>query len=471
MIRAARGGPGRRRRATRRRGRDGVAGGPRGDRGRARRRHRPVEPGHLDRPDPGRARASATRSATTRAPVVAVSPLVDGEVLKGPTADSCAWAGRAADGGRRRRATTATCSTASSPTSGARARCPCCARTRSWPTPRGAGASRAPTLTFAEALAARHVRTVAVLPVKRFAAAKQRLSTGLAHGTRRALAEAMVTDVLVALRRTEGLDEVVVVTAEPVAEALALGYGARVVADPREAGHRPAAQLGLDAVEGADVVLLVPGDCPALDPAELTALLQSVEPAPSVVLVPDRHGTGTNGARAAPADRDPAVVRPRQPRAPRGAGRGGRGVAARSRRCRRSCSTSTRPTTWRRCARRSSAPAAARPTRVGCCGGWRATTRRSDHGGRAARASPRSSRATTSRRCSRRRRPAISPPATSSSSRRRWCRRRRGASSRLADVAPSPRARGARGTLGKDPRAVEVVLGETEAVVRAVRAC
>jgi 2-phospho-L-lactate/phosphoenolpyruvate guanylyltransferase len=139
------------------------------------------------------------------------------------------------------------------------------------------------------------VRAVAVLPVKRFADAKQRLSTGLAPGTRRALAEAMLTDVLVALRRNEGLDEVVVVTAEPVAEALALGYGARVVSDTREAGQSPAAQLGLDAVEGADVVLLVPGDCPALDPAQLTALLRSVEPAPSVVLVPDRHGTGTNG--------------------------------------------------------------------------------------------------------------------------------------------------------------------------------
>ena len=150
------------------------------------------------------------------------------------------------------------------------------------------------------------MRAVAVLPVKRFADAKQSLSTGLAPGTRRALAEAMLTDVLVALRRTEGIDEVVVVTAEPVAEALALGYGARVVADTREAGQSPAAQLGLDAVEGADVVLLVPGDCPALDPAQLTALLQSVEPAPSVVLVPDRHGTGTNGLMLHP----PTAIEP-----------------------------------------------------------------------------------------------------------------------------------------------------------------
>jgi 2-phospho-L-lactate guanylyltransferase len=139
------------------------------------------------------------------------------------------------------------------------------------------------------------VTTVAVLPVKRFADAKQRLSDGLAAATRRALAEAMLTDVLVALRRTKRLDEVVVVTAEPVAEAIALGYGARAVPDTREAGQSAAAEIGLAAVPEADVVLLVPGDCPALDPAQLDALLESVEPAPSVVVVPDRHGTGTNG--------------------------------------------------------------------------------------------------------------------------------------------------------------------------------
>jgi 2-phospho-L-lactate guanylyltransferase len=139
------------------------------------------------------------------------------------------------------------------------------------------------------------MRTVAVLPVKRFVDAKQRLSDGLPSATRRALAEAMLIDVLVALRRTEGVHEVVVVTAEPAAEALAHGYGARVVHDSREAGQSAAAELGLRDAAGADMVLLVPGDCPALDPRELDALLASAAPPPSVVVVPDRHGTGTNG--------------------------------------------------------------------------------------------------------------------------------------------------------------------------------
>jgi 2-phospho-L-lactate guanylyltransferase len=146
------------------------------------------------------------------------------------------------------------------------------------------------------------VQTVAVLPVKRFVDAKQRLSTGLAPGTRRALAEAMLTDVLVALRRTAGLDDVVVVTAEPTAEALALGYGARVVRDDREEGQSVAAAIGLKEAAGADVALLVPGDCPALDSRQLDALLASVEPAPSVVVIPDRHGSGTNGLVLCPPD-------------------------------------------------------------------------------------------------------------------------------------------------------------------------
>jgi 2-phospho-L-lactate/phosphoenolpyruvate guanylyltransferase len=150
------------------------------------------------------------------------------------------------------------------------------------------------------------MRAVAVLPVKRFVDAKQRLSDGLPAATRRALAEAMLIDVLVALRRTDGVSGVVVVTAEPAAEALAHGYGARVVHDSREAGQSAAAELGLRDAAGADMVLLVPGDCPALDPRELDALLASVAPAPSVVVVPDRHGTGTNGLLLRP----PSVIAP-----------------------------------------------------------------------------------------------------------------------------------------------------------------
>ena len=56
---------------------------------------RPVEPRVLDRPDPERAAGRGARARS--APVVAVSPLVRGQVLKGPTAECLRWAGRTLD--------------------------------------------------------------------------------------------------------------------------------------------------------------------------------------------------------------------------------------------------------------------------------------------------------------------------------------------------------------------------------------
>lgn len=146
------------------------------------------------------------------------------------------------------------------------------------------------------------MRTVAVLPVKSFARAKRRIAGSVTDGERRVLAEAMVQDVLAALVRVDGLDGVVVVTAEARARGLALDVGASVIDDPREAGQSVAASAGVAAAVagGADRALLVPGDCPALDPGELDDLLRA--PFSGVVIVPDRHGSGTNALLLSPPD-------------------------------------------------------------------------------------------------------------------------------------------------------------------------
>jgi 2-phospho-L-lactate guanylyltransferase len=149
--------------------------------------------------------------------------------------------------------------------------------------------------------------TIAILPVKRFGAAKQRLDNGLSDGTRRALAEAMVTDVLIALRRAQRVDEVLVVSGESMAVALAAGYdAAAVIDDPRDESHSAAAVRGIEAAldRGATRVLLVPGDCPALDPIEVDGLLADADgvQTPDVVVVPDRHGSGTNALLLTPPD-------------------------------------------------------------------------------------------------------------------------------------------------------------------------
>ena len=106
---------------------------------------------------------------------------------------------------------------------------------------------------------------------------------------------AMVEDVLEAVPRARQVERTIVVTGDPSAQELAAECGAEVVPDPADAGHVQAALAGIARaeVDGAECVVLLPGDCPLLDPRELDAILTGV-PAPYVGIVPDRHGSGTN---------------------------------------------------------------------------------------------------------------------------------------------------------------------------------
>lgn len=145
--------------------------------------------------------------------------------------------------------------------------------------------------------------TLAVLPLKNFTEAKQRLETVLAPGPRRALAEAMFSDVLTALRRSSAVGDILVITRDHTAQQIAGGHGALVL-DDEEPGQSPAAVLGVRYAldHQYERVLLVPGDCPMLDPRELDALIAQPYQPPSALIVADRHGTGTNALLLTPPD-------------------------------------------------------------------------------------------------------------------------------------------------------------------------
>jgi 2-phospho-L-lactate guanylyltransferase len=152
------------------------------------------------------------------------------------------------------------------------------------------------------------MRTAAILPVKRFSEAKQRLSQSVADPLRRDLARAMVGDVLSALRDCAALERTIVVTHEKSVAAAARYLGAIVVPDTAEQGQSAAVALGIEraVAEGFARVLCIPGDCPALDPGEVAGLLEAGSTPGAgrgngeVVIVPDRHGTGTNGLLLTP---------------------------------------------------------------------------------------------------------------------------------------------------------------------------
>lgn len=143
--------------------------------------------------------------------------------------------------------------------------------------------------------------TFAILAIKPFDDAKERLATGLDPRQRRTIAEAMARDVIAAIEQSRELDGWAVVTAEPkVAEFAA--QATAILEDP-VTGHSDAAKLGSKwaAEQGADRVVLLPGDCPLLDPDELDDLIRRTrEDRIEFAVVPDRMGTGTNSLVISP---------------------------------------------------------------------------------------------------------------------------------------------------------------------------
>lgn len=162
------------------------------------------------------------------------------------------------------------------------------------------------------------MRAAAIVPVKRFAVAKRRLATGLPNERREALVAAALEDVLDAIGAARRVERTIVVSDEPRAAAIARAAGAELIPDPGGriesvaeqaggGGHSAAALAGIAraVAEGATCALLLPGDCPLLEPRELDRLLTGV-PARYVAVVPDRHGSGTNALLLSP----PEAIRP-----------------------------------------------------------------------------------------------------------------------------------------------------------------
>lgn len=147
----------------------------------------------------------------------------------------------------------------------------------------------------------------AVVPVKEFEGAKQRLSPILSPEERRALAPIMVEDVLEALSGARGLAGLIVVTVDPVATALATRYGARIVTEGARDGHTGAVTAAgrLLKREGRAGMITMPGDIPRATSAEIGAALAAHGAAPSFTIVPAHDDLGSNAVLMSPPDAVP----------------------------------------------------------------------------------------------------------------------------------------------------------------------
>jgi 2-phospho-L-lactate/phosphoenolpyruvate guanylyltransferase len=142
---------------------------------------------------------------------------------------------------------------------------------------------------------------VILLPVKNLANAKQRLASVLEQQARTELAQAMLSDVMDALAAYAG-DGVSLATSDSFAIELAGQYGFEIIRDESNFSETDAIEMATRLCEsrGVESTLVIPGDIPLIEVADLCAIYES-SPEMGSVLVPSGDKRGTNAVLRRPA--------------------------------------------------------------------------------------------------------------------------------------------------------------------------
>jgi 2-phospho-L-lactate guanylyltransferase len=145
---------------------------------------------------------------------------------------------------------------------------------------------------------------LAAVPVKDLINAKQRLIPLLGAEERRALARAMLEDVLAALAAALP-GHVFVVTTDALVMEVAERYGARCLVEHANRGHTEAVAFAQyqALARGAARFLTIPGDVPCVTAEEIAVVCGAA--GAGVTFVPSMSGFGTNAVLLAPPDAMP----------------------------------------------------------------------------------------------------------------------------------------------------------------------
>jgi 2-phospho-L-lactate guanylyltransferase len=148
-------------------------------------------------------------------------------------------------------------------------------------------------------------RVFAIVPVGALAGAKSRLGAVLDAEERLELTLRLARDTISAVVATPGIAETLVVTPDDAVRELAARLGARPVRQ-RDGGLNRGIDVGREEAiaAGASAVVILPIDLPEVSAEAIAAVLSPLvtKRRPLVVIVPDRHGRGTNALLLAPPD-------------------------------------------------------------------------------------------------------------------------------------------------------------------------
>jgi 2-phospho-L-lactate guanylyltransferase len=144
----------------------------------------------------------------------------------------------------------------------------------------------------------------AIVPVKPLRRGKSRLSGALSEDQREELNRVLLQRTLKTLLDLKEVEQVLVVSRDSAALALARDLGARTVQEDGAPALNTALKRAtvVAQVYASRGVLVIPADLPLLTAADVLALLQRATEPPVVVIAPDRHQKGTNALLLSPAN-------------------------------------------------------------------------------------------------------------------------------------------------------------------------
>ncbi len=142
----------------------------------------------------------------------------------------------------------------------------------------------------------------AIVPVKPLRLGKSRLSGTLSEDERSVLNRTLLERTLVTLKETPEITQILVVSRDPAALAVAREYGTHTILedgnpDLNRALTRATLLARPRATRG---VLIIPADLPTLEREDLEQFIDHIHEPPCVVIAPDRHEDGTNMLLVAP---------------------------------------------------------------------------------------------------------------------------------------------------------------------------
>ncbi len=142
----------------------------------------------------------------------------------------------------------------------------------------------------------------AIVPVKPLRFGKSRLAGVLSQEERADLNRRLLDHTLATLTAIPEIEQVLVISRDPAALALAREHGARTVQENGSPQLNVALTRATIVIKNYNIrgVLVVPADLPLLTRQDVEAVLQRGVDPPVVVVAPDRHRKGTNALLVCP---------------------------------------------------------------------------------------------------------------------------------------------------------------------------